>query len=278
MNVVGLERVELLLPADKIAEAARTFGDLLGIPFAGPELLDEYKVLSSLCSEAGLELNAPASPQSPLYALLDGKVSQGGAGPIFWRVESVDAMREHAASLGVRVAFETTGWDGSRVLVLSAEDCWGYLPGFLERPGLPFPVQPRAGALISGLNRIEFLTPADVARDVAAFYERLLGTEIAMKHMPEHNVLSGVSWEAGFEVYAPGGKKSVLHQHLAQKGTRGAIGPIVWDVPDMAAVKQRAVELGHDFQYEFKTEDRHQVCLRPDTLFGYMATFTQFIG
>ncbi|MBV1918109.1 MAG: hypothetical protein KUG65_08630 [Sphingomonadaceae bacterium] len=274
MLVEGLDHVELLLPAERITEAAKAFGDLLCIPFPAPELREEHKILCSASYEAGIVLTSPVSAESPLMAELESKGSEpGGAGPIVWRVNSIDAVREHARKLGVGIAFEAQGKDASRMLYLSPEDCCGYMPSFVERPGVPNPVQPPLGALVSGLNRIEFLTPAEVARDVAAFYEQLLQTQIPMDHMPEHNVLSGVSWEAGFEVYAPGSGESVLNQHLAQKGARGAIGPIVWNVPDIEMLKQRARELGHDFQYEFKTDNYHQVCLRPETLFGYMATF-----
>ena len=248
MLVEGLDHVELLLPAERITEAAKAFGDLLCIPFPAPELREEHKILCSASYEAGIVLTSPVSAESPLMAELESKGSEpGGAGPIVWRVNSIDAVREHARKLGVGIAFEAQGKDASRMLYLSPEDCCGYMPSFVERPGVPNPVQPPLGALVSGLNRIEFLTPAEVARDV--------------------------SWEAGFEVYAPGSGESVLNQHLAQKGARGAIGPIVWNVPDIEMLKQRARELGHDFQYEFKTGDYHQVCLRPETLFGYMATF-----
>lgn len=89
---------------------------------------------------------------------------------------------------------------------------------------------------------------------------------------------AGAAWGPGAKVYAPGSEASILNQHLAQKGTRGAIGPIVWNGPDIERVRQRAVELGHDFQYELTTADRHQLCLRPEKLYGYMAAFTQFIG
>lgn len=275
MRVERLNRVELLLPADQIDAAVKTYAELLAIPIAPPELLDEGQVLTTTCWEAGVEFIAPGGPASPLNGLLAQQPDGGAVGPIVWEVRSLGPIRDYARSCGIEVIYEMDTGHGGRQLSLSPADCFGYIATFIENP--PKPALP-PGARIRRFNRIELLLPAEDLEPARAFFGRLLEADIKpFEYIPQHHVLTRTCWEAGFELFGPGDETSVLHPMLARKGRRGVIGPVVWEVEDLDEIKRAAVALGHQPVYEFAYEDRRQLCLSAETLFGYTATFTQLL-
>ena len=279
MRVKRLNRVELLLTPDRIEGAVKTFSDLLGIRIDPPRLLVEHHVLTTTSWEAGIELIAPGDSESVLHGLLEQRGTVGAVGPIVWEVENIDEVRDRTRRQSVGIAYELATEGGGRQICLSAEDCFGYTPTFIERP--PGPSEPRrgSGARFTRINRVELLLPAEDIEPARALFSKLLDTEIdPPEYLPDHHVLTTTCWPMGIELFGPGDKDSVLHGLLEQKGHRGAIGPIVWEVDDLDGMKEHAIALGHELIYEFTLGDRRQMCLGADTLFGYTATFTQFPG
>jgi hypothetical protein len=200
-------------------------------------------------------------------------------GPIVWEVETVDDIRIRAERQGVAIVYEFVTETGGRQISLSAEDCFGYSATFIERPPGPFEPPPGSGAHFTRINRVELLLPAEDIEPARAFFSKLLGVEIdPPEYLPEHHVLTTICRPMGVELFGPGDEDSVLHWLLEQKGRRGAIGPIVWEVDDLDRIKDHAIGLGHQLIYEFAQSDRRQMCLEADTLFGYTATFTQYLG
>jgi hypothetical protein len=278
MRVKHLNRVELLLPAQRIDGAVKAFSDLLGVRIDPPSLLEGHHVLTTTSWEAGIELIAPGDAHSVLHALLENRGEVGAIGPIVWEVENVEDIRAHVRRLGIGIVYELVNENGGRQISLAAEDCFGYTATFIERPLGPSEPQPGSGARFKRINRVELLLPAEDLDGAVALFSELLGAEIAPpEYLPEHHVLTTTCWEAGIELFGPGDKDSVLHRLLEQKGKRGAIGPIVWEVEDIGRIKEAALAQGHRLVYEFKHDGRHQICLDADTLFGYIATFTQYL-
>lgn len=278
MRVKRLNRVELLLTADRIDGAAKAFSDLLGIRIDPPRLLAEHHVMTTTSWEAGIELIAPGGSEIVLHGLLKQRGPMGAVGPIVWEVEDIDDVRNWARRQGVGIAYELTTETGSRQISLSAEDCFGYTPTFIERPPGPSEPRPGSGARFTRINRVELLLPAEDIEPATAFFSKLLDIEIdPPEYLPEHHVLTTTCWPVGLELFGPGDKDSVLHGLLEQKGRRGAIGPIVWEVDDLDRMKEHAIALGHQLVYEFTLRDLRQMCLGGDTLFGYTATFTQYL-
>lgn len=275
MNVKRLNRIELLMPRTQIDAAVKTFSDLLGVDIKPPQFLKEHRVLSTTCWEAGVELLAPSDDDAPMSAHL---VNPPCYGPIVWEVNDVNEIRRYAKKNGIGIAFEADFGEGGRQLCLDFKDCFGYTATFTEGPIQP-PLGPKAQ--ITGLNRIEMLLPKDDLENARRFYGGLLGIEFSpFKLLTEHhNTLTTVSWEAGLELFGPGTGEGPLIKLLQQKGGRGVIGPIVWNVVDIEKCRRHALSLGHKVGYEFVMEwsgrTVHQVNLQPDTLFGYQATFTQ---
>jgi hypothetical protein len=278
MNVKRLNRIELLLTADRIDGAVKVFSDLLGIHIDPPQLLAEHHVLTTTSWEAGIELIAPGDSQSVLHRLLEQRGAVGAVGPVVWEVEDIEEVRNRARRQGVEIAYELSTQGGGRQICLSADDCFGYTPTFIERPPGPSEPPPGSGAHFTRINRVELLLPAEDIEPARALFSKLLDLEIdPPEYLPEHHVLTTICRPMGIELFGPGDKESVLHGLLEQKGRRGAIGPIVWEVDDLDRIKDHAIALGHQLIYEFAQSDRRQMCLEADTLFGYTATFTQYL-
>ena len=274
MRIIGFNRIELLLPAAEIGRAAEAFADLLGVRIDPPERLAQHHVLTATAWEAGLELIAPGDATSGLHRLLEGK-GPGVIGPIVWQVEDLDPIRSHAESLGCQIAHELATPNGGRQISLARDDCYGYALSFIERPPEP---PPGPAARITRFDRVELLLPAEDLDGARTFFATLLGIDIPpFEYMPEHHVRTTLCAQAGIELFGPGDDESALNALLQVKGRRGAIGPIVWRVSDLERMKAHALALGHRVVYELSFGDRRQFCLGPDTLFGYMATFTQLV-
>jgi hypothetical protein len=279
MRFKRFNRVELLMPGEEVEAAAKVFGELLGVEFSPVVAEANGSVLATLSTEAGLELIGPASAQSPLAAQLDKK-GRGGIGPIIWEVDDLDDIRAIAAEMGIRVAHEFPQPNGGTQLMLHADDCFGYSLSFTDKPYGAAEPAAGSGALISRINRVELLLPADKLDPAWNFFSRLLDIKIDPFHYyPEHHVRTVLQLEGKFELFGPGDEKSGLHQVLAKYPAGGAIGPVVWEVPDLEAMRKHAEKLGHTVAYELYDEEagRKQICLSSATLFGYTLTFTQFV-
>jgi predicted enzyme related to lactoylglutathione lyase len=278
MSVKRLNRIELLLTTDRIDGAAKVFSKLLGVRIDPPRLLAEHHVLTTTNWEAGIELIAPGDSESVLHHLLEQRGVVGAVGPIVWEVEDIEDVRNRARRQGVGIAYELQTEGGGRQICLSAEDCFGYTPTFIERPPGPTEPLPGSGAHFTRINRVELLLRAEDIEPARAFFSKLLGVAIdPPEYLPDHHVLTTTCWPAGLEFFGPGDKDSVLHGVLKQRGRCGAIGPIVWEVEDLDDMKEHAIALGHQLIYEATLGDLRQICLGADTLFGYNATFIQYL-
>lgn len=280
MNFKRFNRVELLVAGEHVAPAAAAYSELLGVEFPPVEHLTEPDVNTTTAWEAGIEFVGPVSEKSALYAPYRQQ-GPGGVGPIVWEVDDIDTVREVAREMGIRIAFEYHPAEGGLQITLNAEDCMGYMVTFTNKPGGPHEPVPGSGALISGFNRVELLLPADKLDPARDFFSRLLDVEIKpLRYYPEHHVRCVLQLDAKIELYGPGDAESGLHQTLAERNNRpGLIGPVVWNVSDIDKMRAHAEKLGHKVTYELTDEEagHRQICLSPETLFGYTATFNQFI-
>src|ERR1700677_1975148 len=94
---------------------------------------------------------------------------------------------------------------------------------------------------VKRLNRIELLLATDRIDGAVKVFSELLGVRIdPPRLLAEHHVLTTTSWEAGIELIAPGDSESVLHGLLEQRGSVGAVGPIVWEVENVDDIRSRA--------------------------------------
>lgn len=278
MNFKRFNRIELLLPEDRINDAVDTFSKLLKISIGSPELLEGGAVWSTAAWEAGIEFIAPHGRKSPIFSLLERQNSWGAIGPIVWEVEDLEPLRVLAHFQGINIIYEYAIDNGGRQVYLDSDACFGYTLSFIEKPPGPSEPSPDSGALFTRINRVELLQPPEHLEQARVFFQELLGIEIEpLEYLPEHHVLTTIHRDAGIEIFGPGDDESVLHALLEAKGDLGAIGPIVWEVEDIDVFKRHAQSLGHKLIYEFEMPDRKQLCLDGETVFGYTATFTQFL-
>ena len=131
MKILGLNRVELLLPADEIEAAVAKLNDAFGFQLAPPHRVAGQPVLSTVDFAAGIELIAPGGEGSPLAARLAEK-GRGGIGPIVWEVDDLDAARDHLLRKGYRIYYEFEG-EGVRQICLDPDEFFGYVITFMQR-------------------------------------------------------------------------------------------------------------------------------------------------
>ena len=122
-------------------------------------------------------------------------------------------------------------------------------------------------------HRVELLMPRSDIEAARVAFNELLGASIpAVKHLTEQQVLTTLDEAAGIELLAPAADDTVIQRSLEAKG-KGAIGPLVWEVDDMAATRARVTDLGYRVAFEFKGEGTHQLHLDPSQCYGYGITF-----
>ena len=132
MKILGLNRVELLLPDRELDDAIETFNTGLGFELSKPLALDEG-IRSSVDFAAGLELVSPADETSPVFSLLKA----GGRGAlltIVWEVDSIESAKAWAEEKGLPVLFAYEG-HGIKQLCFHESAFHGYVVTLMERTG-----------------------------------------------------------------------------------------------------------------------------------------------
>jgi len=132
MKILGLNRVELLLPDGDLDDAIETFNAGLGFQLCKPLKLDEG-IRSSVDFAAGLELVSPSDEASPVFPLL-GESKRGALLTIVWEVDSIDAAKAWAEEKGLPVQFTYEG-HGIKQLCFHESAFHGYVVTLMERVG-----------------------------------------------------------------------------------------------------------------------------------------------
>jgi hypothetical protein len=130
---------------------------------------------------------------------------------------------------------------------------------------------------VKRLNRVELLMKPEDIEPARKVFSDLLNVPIPPAHLlPEHHVLTTTCWEAGIELMGPGDAESVLHQSLQRKGSRGGIGPVVWEVDNVDDMRKHAENLGLRVLYLLQNENGgRQLSLASEDCYGYTFTFIE---
>ena len=268
MKIQRLNRVELLLPGEDIAAAARLFNELLGGHLPAPETVSGQQVLSTVDYALGIEFFGPSGPRGSVF---ERKPRRGAIGPLVWEVDDLDAAREEVTGKGYRVVFEFGG-PGERQFHLDAGQLFGYGITFTERHTSASGLAP---AHVSRFQRVELLLPGGDIETARQVLNDLLGAQIPPpEHLTGPDVLSTMDLDIGIELFGPASPASRIQAHLDSKGP-GAIGPLVWEVDDLDQARDQAQAKGFRVVYEYGDPGHRQVHFDAEQLFGYGVTFTE---
>lgn len=136
MKVLGFNRVEMVVPEDRIEDAVAQFNAVLGTKLPRPISIEGHPVLSSTDFDGSVELVASVNGEGPFAGRPPGSV-----GPLVWEIEDVDDARRWLEENGYRIAFEYDSTAGSekeastpvRQLVLDPEQWFGFFVTLMER-------------------------------------------------------------------------------------------------------------------------------------------------
>ncbi|HWD52664.1 MAG TPA: hypothetical protein VG412_09700 [Acidimicrobiales bacterium] len=131
MEILGFNRVELMMSAEDIHAAVDRFNDLLGTSFPSPDLVSDGNVLTTTDWDNHIELYGPAHSESPQSAML-AKKGRGGIGPLVWEVANIDEARDYVVAKGYRIKFEYHEGGVSQI-ILDPDQFFGYLITFMQR-------------------------------------------------------------------------------------------------------------------------------------------------
>lgn len=125
------QRIELMVANDELDLARQALGSFFGSDFPSPIHFEGVEVLSSVNWKLGVELVAPAGPESAIATRASEK-GPGAIGPIVWEVDDLDSAKAAVIDKGFRVAYEF-GDFGERQVHLDPAQLFGFGVTFTER-------------------------------------------------------------------------------------------------------------------------------------------------
>ena len=136
MKVLGFNRVEMVVPEDRMQEAVEQFNTVLGTKLPSPIAIDGHPVLSSTDFDGGIELVSSVDGAGPFAGRGLGQI-----GPLVWEIESFEDARRWLIENGYRISFEYDSTTGGakeastpvRQLVLDPEQWFGFHVTLMER-------------------------------------------------------------------------------------------------------------------------------------------------
>jgi hypothetical protein len=140
MEILGFNRVELIVAEDQIDDAVAQFNELLGLNLPQPHAIKDNPVLSATDFDGHIEFVAPVDGAGGFGARL-AKYGAGQIGPLVWEVADIDAAREWVMERGFRITFEydsSTGnaeerGTGVYQLVLDPAQWFGFTVTLMQR-------------------------------------------------------------------------------------------------------------------------------------------------
>jgi catechol 2,3-dioxygenase-like lactoylglutathione lyase family enzyme len=137
---------------------------------------------------------------------------------------------------------------------------------------------------IRGFNRVELIVAEDEIADAVRQFNDFLGLSLPAPHPIQGTpVLSATDFDGHIELVAPAGPAGHFASRLANQGP-GQIGPLVWEVDDIDAARERAADKGFRIIFEYdsskgnaseQASDVYQLVLDPAQWFGFNVTLMQ---
>jgi hypothetical protein len=140
MNVLGFNRVELIVPEEQIVAAVEQFNALLGTRLPSPHPIEGHPVLSATDFDGHIELVAPVNGEGAFGSRL-AQHGPGQIGPLVWEIDDIDEARAWLEERGLRIHFEYDSSSGNadeqrshvHQLVLDPEQWFGFSITLMRR-------------------------------------------------------------------------------------------------------------------------------------------------
>jgi hypothetical protein len=140
MQVIGFNRVELVVAEDEIRDAVRQFNEILGRNLPEPHPIEQAPVISATDFDGGVEFVAPVGGQGAFGEKLAAH-GPGQIGPLVFEVADIDEARDFVTSRGFRIRFEYDSTKGNPdeakaavyQLVLDPEQWFGFSVTLMQR-------------------------------------------------------------------------------------------------------------------------------------------------
>lgn len=140
MEIIGFNRVELIVGEDEIHDAVQQFNEILGRHLPEPHAIQGAPVLSATDFDGGVELVAPVHGEGNFGKRL-AEHGPGQIGPLVFEVADIDEAREFVTSRGYRIKFEYDSTKGNAdeakaavyQLVLDPEQWFGFNVTLMQR-------------------------------------------------------------------------------------------------------------------------------------------------
>lgn len=114
MDVVGLNRVELVIDQDRITDAVRQFNEAFGLRLPDPIPISGHGALSATDFERGLEFIAPhPDDRSSSVGRRLAEFGEGQLGPLVFEIRDVEQARDWLESRGFRIRYEYDSRQGN---------------------------------------------------------------------------------------------------------------------------------------------------------------------
>jgi hypothetical protein len=104
MEILGFNRVELIVREDEIDEAVKQFNEVLGLHLPQPHPIAGQPVLSATDFDGSIELVANVGGKGSFADKLAR--GSGQIGPLVWEVSDIEDARGWLTDHGYRIAFE----------------------------------------------------------------------------------------------------------------------------------------------------------------------------
>jgi len=140
MEIVGFNRVELVVREDQIDSAVAQFNELLGLNLPRPHPIEGVPVLSATDFDGFIEFVAPIDGKGPFGARL-AEHGAGQIGPLVWEIADVDEARQWLKERGFTIRYEDDSRQGNDQeqamavyqLVLDPEQWFGFSVTLMQR-------------------------------------------------------------------------------------------------------------------------------------------------
>lgn len=140
MDILGFNRVELVVREDQIHDAVAQFNELLGMHLPTPHAIESAPVLSATDFDGGIEFVAPVGGEGPFARRL-AEHGPGQIGPLVWEVADIDAARDWVRERGFHIMFEYDSTKGNasesaaavHQLVLDPAQWFGFTVTLMQR-------------------------------------------------------------------------------------------------------------------------------------------------